>query len=156
VALAHAGAAGVRAAGPGADDTIGLRVQSRVYLSEGGGMIVVNDSTIPALVSFDPEPGWSVEPAEAVMQPGERMVAVVTGDGQDGAGIDVRASAASGPAPGTVGSVALLTARVYHEAPFDPAGLLGAVAPWAALAILAGLVLWRTKPWTLRLTRAAS
>jgi hypothetical protein len=151
VALASAGATSVRAA---EGDELGATIQSRVYVDDGGAMIVWNQSSVPARFTFEPAPGWAVEPPAVNLEPDEQKTVSVTGDGEDGAGIDVRVMAVAAPPPGVSASEIVLTSRVFYEAPVDWARLAGQVLLALAAAVVVLWLLWRLKPWQLRLTRA--
>jgi hypothetical protein len=150
VALAAAGATVVEARD---HDTIGATIQSRVYMEEGGAMIVWNRSTIAARFVFAPADSWAVQPGEVILEPDEQATVIVSGDGADGAELQVRVMAVASPPPGVSASEIVLTSRVFHKAPFDWAKLAGRVILVATVVMAVLWLLVRIKPWQIRLTR---
>lgn len=149
VALASAGAAGVRAAGT---DTIGATVQTRVYIEDSRALSVRNSSTLTTRFTFNADGGWIVEPQTVEVEPDEVATVHVLGDGEDGASVTVTVEAVQRDATGDH-SILAFTSLVYHEAPFDLGRFVGGLIPYLAIAAGAGWLLWRLKPWQIRLTR---
>lgn len=116
-------------------DTIGATIESRVYMDERSTMMVMSASTVPATLIFEPTGGWTVEPESLTLAPGEEAEVAVEGSGKDGALINVRVMATD-PEPGMLSGAGLLSARVYHERPFDPMPLILAAAALFLVALL--------------------
>jgi len=135
-----------------ADDQLGFAVQSRVYVDQSRDLLMVNNSTIDVSVSVTPTGGWGVDRTTLRLMPGEHAIILVTGNGDDGARIELVATSADRPDGGLPTAIAL-AASVYHEAPFDLGRFVGGLIPYLAIAAGAGWLLWRLKPWQIRLTR---
>jgi hypothetical protein len=127
LALLGAGAGPALAAG-----SLGLAVQSRVYIDEGRALLVENRGDVAAVVRLVASGGWAVEPASLTLAPGELGEASVRGEGADGATITIIATSADPVLAGEARSVVELTATVHHERPFD-------LSPWLAGLLLAGV-----------------
>lgn len=153
-ALASAGAATALATDPSPPALLGANIQSTVYMDQGGELMVINEATIPEEFRFKPAAGWHVTPASVQLKPDAYTSVVVSGDGQDGAPVQIFVAAANPHvAPGEQASQLLLTAHVFLETPFDAWKLVERAIPFVALALLIAWLIWRFKPWQLRLTR---
>lgn len=136
VLAAIVGAGAVPASAYAAEpDTIGATVESRIYMDERSTMMILSRSTVPATLAFEATGGWRVEPATLTLDPEQEAEVNIVGSGEDGALINVRVMPAD-PTPGALSGVALLSARVFYERPFDPMPLVLAAAALFLVALL--------------------
>lgn len=149
VALAHAGAAGVRAA----DETLGATIQSRVYLDQGGDLIVWNRSTVEARFDLSSSDGWIVTPASVVLAPNESATVVVSGAGADGSTIDITLRGTAPVPKGQTESVLAFASRVFYEAPLDWLPIIAWIVASIVAIIALSLALRRLRPWEYRVQR---
>lgn len=150
VAIAAAGAGGVRAADP----TLGATIEADVFLDEDAHLTVWNRSTVEARFDLIPSAEWTVEPSSLVLAPDEKRDLAIGGSGTDGATIAVIVRGTAPVPQGHSESIVQLEARVFHVKPFDPSPLIWG-ALWAAIAtVVAVAILRRTRPWEIRVTRA--
>jgi hypothetical protein len=148
IVLLLALAATARAAGD--QPTIGASVQSVVYTDQSRTLTVINRSSIPALFAFSGSAGWTTDPAQLVIAPGEKATVEVRGDGEDGAAVTATVTPSDFDVPeGAMGTALTFDTRIYHEAPFDPMGLVG-----SGLLLVGALVLvYLTVRWARRNVR---
>lgn len=152
VALARAGA--VHAADP--IDTIGITVDpGTVDIDAGRTVSITNRGTVAMDFTFDLPDGWTVEPTRIDALPAGETAQVSIG-GYGASGRMTVSGTASRPA-GTSG----FSDRSTIEMSVRIAGgnVLLDAAPFAlgGLALVAvALIVWRTKPWQLRLSRRPS
>lgn len=135
-ALAIAGASGARGATP--EPELGLTIQSRTFISEGGGLVLWNRSNVPTSVELVPADGWTVTPTTLDLAPDEQATVYVSGEGEDAAAILVRATAAQRAAANAQRAYIELASKVYRERPASGADLW-VVASLVALAITVAL-----------------
>lgn len=153
-AFASVGAATALAGSPSPPALLGANVQSKVYLDQGGELQIVNQATVSEEFRFQPSADWHVAPSSLQLVPNARATVVVTGDGQDGAPIRILVAAADPQVgPGEQQSQLALTAHVFHATPLDPWTPVKRAFPYIALAVLIAWLLWRLKPWQLRLAK---
>jgi len=82
VAIATAGAAGVRAADP---NTLGLSVYPpKIDPAQSRDVQVTNAGTLETVYTFTTPDGYSVSPATITLEPGERVTVTLNGDGEGG------------------------------------------------------------------------
>lgn len=127
-ATAAVGAGRVQAAEP----ELGATIESHLYADEDRELTVTNRSSVPAIFTFSPSGGWTIDTAELTLAPAEQGAVTVTETGVDGATLDVRIGAIESPVPGAQRSEILLTALLYTQRPPDYALIIGA----AVLAFL--------------------
>lgn len=123
-----------------AGEEVGATIESRIYVSEDASMQVLNRSTTAARFVLEPEGGWTVEPAELVLEPGELAEVVIGGQGSDGAAIAVRVTSVAEPDAGTLRGEALLVAHVYYERPFDPLPAIALSVFGLVCIVMAGML----------------
>lgn len=121
---------------------IGATIESRVYMDERATMMILSRSTVPATFSFEPSGGWQVEPMSLTLDPDEQAEVRIVGNGEDGAAIAIRVTAAD-PEPGMLAGAGLLTARVYYQRPLDPLPIL--VAGLFMALIVSSAIVWQMR-----------
>ncbi len=136
-------------------DTLGASVQSQVFVKEDRSITFKNLSTVAAIFTFTPAGEWTLDRTSIVLDPGDTGHVVVMGDGEDNASIGVNVTSAGEITPGTTRTALAFQARIAHERPFDPAPWIYRALVGALIAAFIVIVLAKTKPWTLRLSRAA-
>jgi hypothetical protein len=150
VSVALAGSAHAASPEP---DTIGATVQTIVYVSDDRALVVINRGTVAETFTFEPSGGWGVEPASVTLDAGATGRVTVTGEGEDGAKVAVSASAAGDVPQDVMRTAVAFHTTILHEAPFDLAAWIWRVLAAALVVGSAVVVLRRTRPWDLRVTR---
>lgn len=152
VAIAAAGAGGVRAADP----VLGASIESSIFLSDNARMTILNRSTVEARFDLSSADGWTLTPSSVVLAPDESTTVDIGGSAPDGSRIAVVVRATASAPPGHSESILQLEARVYHARPFDPSPWIWRTLFAAIVATTVVIVLRRTRPWEYRVARRPS
>jgi hypothetical protein len=152
--LAVAGQVAAASPEPSIQPTVGGRLDGYSDLNQ---VVVTNLGNVPARLTLEADQVTLLNPGPYTLDPNEQVT--VKYDGPDSGTVSGTFTALATPGQET-GTATLVMNLKPPKPPVIPLGLFGVLPPDApvipALLIIAALALivWRTKPWTLRLTRA--